>query len=358
VLFAPDTPDAAAELREFFAAPDIPWLDIISHANVASVTPTLWATLEQRGLARGLGEREREYLESFHDLNRARNAAIKTQTVACIGSLARAGIPVVLIKGAAYLLTGLLRDIVCRQTSDIDLLVPRDSALAAREVLIADGYAETPNPPRDGADHHHLTGLARGDLPAAVELHTAVVPKAFENALPARIVWENARAHRIDGNDYSVPSATDAATISFVHSELIDLGTALWLIPLRAFHDLHVLHRALGTAISWVEVAARASAVGAGTRFKRYAYVYERISGNKLAPELRYSLADAASYRVSVAAIAWPEIMRWRLRADRLSERLLRRHYQLKGGALQVNVHRAKRALQMLAHAVTRRSPS
>jgi hypothetical protein len=235
------------------------------------------------------------------------------------------------------------------------LLVPRVSVLAAREVLLAVGYGETPNPPRDGPDHHHLTGLARDDFPAAVELHTAVVAKALEAALPVQAFWASAQPHRAAGFDYLLPSATDAATISFVHAELIDRGTDLWLIPLRAFHDLHVMQRALGPSISWQEVAARAAAVGGATRFKRYAYVYAQLSGNTLLPGLRHSVADAASYRASLAAIAWPEVLRWRLRAERLSERLLRRHYRLRGGALEVNRYRAKRAFEMLVNAVTGR---
>jgi hypothetical protein len=354
ILFAPETPAETDELRKAVAAPDTSWLDIIEHANVDSVTATLWDTLERRSLASGLGEDVAEYLGSFHDLNRTRNAAIGSQITACLGQLAGAGIPAIPIKGAAYLLASLDRDTLSRQTSDIDLLVRQEAVLTAREVLIGVGYRETENAPRDGPEHHHLTALAHEDLPAAVELHTAVVPHSLEAALPTRAIWDNARRYRANGSDYLLPSATDTATISFVHYELIDLGTELWRIPLREFHDLHVLHRALGAAISWPEVAARASAVRAATRFKRYLHVYEQLSGNALLPELRYSIADSASYRVYLSAIAWPEIMRWRLRADRLSERLLRRHFRLKGGALEVNAYRAKRILQMLAKAVSR----
>lgn len=359
ILFAAGTRDEDAALRETLerGMSATRWLDVISHANVGKVTAALWSALQQRGLEDLLGADERAYLASFYELNRSRNATIETQICVCLERLGRAGIAALPIKGAAYVLAQLHGDCADRYMADIDLLVPEQAARAARNILIGEGYRESE---ADAAppDHHHLTALLHDDMPVAVELHTAVVPKSLEAALPTRSVWDRAETHGEGGSRYLLPSATDQATISFLHAELVDRGTELFLIPLRPYHDLHVMERGIGPEISWNEVAARAAKVGGATRFERYAYVYARLSGTRLLPEseLRFSMTDAASYRLCLTATAWPQVALWRLRADSLSERRLRETFSLAGGALELNAYRARQALGMLKNALTGRS--
>ena len=330
------------------------WQIAISFANAGLVTGVLWSELTRRPeLSVALTDDERDYLSSYHQLTQSRNRAIRAQALACIELLAEDGIAALPLKGAAYLIEN-LGDALSRFISDIDLLVPADRAQAARNALIRAGYRDAPVSPVAGAEHHHLTALLHDDLPAAVELHTAVVPKTLAAALPTDAVWARANPVRIDPVDVPLPSPTDAATISFLHGELVDLGTLLLTIPLRLFHDLHTLQTAHGHAIDWQEIAGRADAVNGGARLRRYLYYYERLSGSKVPANRRHSLTDAASYRAALAAIDHPSIYEWRRRIDQLSERRLRQRYKT-DGAIQIGLARCRALAGMLANAVTRR---
>lgn len=356
ILFGKHESGKPVELLAAADSADGFWREAITLANVEKVTAVFWSMLSERhDLTAGLGVDEREYVTAFHDLIRERNAAIEEQLILVLRALVRAGIPGMPIKGAAYLLARQFPNVGTRFMSDIDLLVPGESARTARSVLIGEGYREVAAGPDAGDEHHHLTALFHEDLPAAIELHTAVVPGWLEAALPTASVWTNATPHVAGDVECFLPRATDAATISFVHSELVDRGTELLLIPLRPFHDLHMLYRGPGPEVSWSEVARRAASVGAAKRFRRYSHVYHQLSGHKLLPGQRYAPADALAYRLSVSAIGRPSIRRWRLRADRLSERRLRRRFNLRGGKLELNRYRLKRAIEMLVHAITGR---
>jgi hypothetical protein len=194
--------------------------------------------------------------------------------------------------------------------------------------------------------------MVHREQPAAVELHTGVVPRFLASALSERDVWERARVVEHGAHAMRLPHPTDLAAISFLHAEFVDLGTALWLIPLRQYCDLAMLQTALGDRIDWTEIGERAGRVDGRTRLGRYAYTYEQLTGKTLLPDRKYSRLDALGYRMSLAAIKRPGLIRWPLRARRLSTIGIQRKYGAGSGGIALALARTREMAGMLKRAV------
>jgi hypothetical protein len=112
--------------------------------------------------------------------------------------LSSAGVPTVLLKGAALRLTA-YRDPAEREFVDIDVLVPKDALKTAMSTLEAGGYA-IDSPERSDlyiAHHHHL--LLRHPNGTVVELHWALEPEASPFALDAAAFVADARTFATPG---------------------------------------------------------------------------------------------------------------------------------------------------------------
>jgi hypothetical protein len=341
--------ELAACLRSEAAAAPGFWAEVISTANAYFVTAPLWTALLENGLHTCVPDDEAAYLKSFHDLNRTRNQAVRAQLLQCMQALNGHGIEPMPIKGAAYMMSGLHADVGDRFFTDIDLLLPEGSVERAADILREIGYSSVPAPELDDAAHHHLAPLVRDDAPAAVELHRAAVPAPAQPALPVSSLWNRAAARMTQGVHYLVPSPSDAAMLSFLHTEVADGQLSLYVLPLRALHDMVLLQRRHGAEIDWSENVRRAAAIGAQPQLRRYLHALYRISGVRPVEELRFSRSDALHFWLSRAAIAWPPVSRWIFRANRFSGRTIRERYHVAGGALDMTVCRIREIGAMMS---------
>ncbi len=343
-----DTRSLAEKLDREIGSSTERWNTLISLANENLVTATLWSALRRAGLTPMVADDAAEYLQSFHEFNSARNRAIRDQLVEYIDALHRAGIESMPLKGAAYLLTELHGDIGDRFLSDIDLLIPEDAVEEGTRILRSLGY--TPASARDYSAHHHLPPQVRDEGPAALEPHTAPVPSYALSALPTADIWARATTPPNDGR-YRLPSPTDAAMLVFLHSEVVDRNLALLLVPLRLLHDLHLLQLRHGNDIDWDANFASAEKIGAATRLRRFLHVLHRVSGIEPIARFRATASDGIHFALCQAAVSWPSILRWAMRAERLSERKIRVKYGATHGAASVNRYRLHEIAEMLRKA-------
>jgi Uncharacterised nucleotidyltransferase len=125
---------------------------------------------------------------------------------AVYGQLSRAGVPTVLLKGAALRLTA-YHDPAEREFVDIDVLVPKEAIAAAVAALEERGYTlEFPDQIELYLEHHHhlLLKHSRGFV---VEVHWALEHDASPFKLDAEAVRRSARnVTTPDGTTVSVPS--------------------------------------------------------------------------------------------------------------------------------------------------------
>ena len=156
-LTPPNTDDPAGEaLCDEIGRMGRNWEGVIELASRHLVTPTLYWSLDTKGLLGALPPDVHRYLETVYELNGERNRRITHQLQQLVQALADARIKTVLLKGTSHLAENLYDNSACRMIGDIDILVPPWQIEDALQVLVRIGYHEA-----DGGDaslykgHHH-----------------------------------------------------------------------------------------------------------------------------------------------------------------------------------------------------------
>jgi hypothetical protein len=180
-----------------------------------------------------------------------------------LAQLRDAGIPVVLLKGAA-LAASVYPSFAERPMADADLLVRAGDIARARDVVRAAGWRESGDPvlSRLLEGHHHLPAFVdAGGTEIRLELHTALVPGESPFLLPTEEYWAAARPARDEFAGALVPAPAYLllhACIHFAWSHTFDFGA--W----RTFRDVGEL---IATSrIDWdqfVDLARRSRAASA-----------------------------------------------------------------------------------------------
>src|SRR5262245_24244234 len=128
--------------REEVSDPDLRWADLAAVAARQGVAPLVYRGLDALGPLETLpdGARQlRQRCRALYVQNVARNTRLFAELERILGPLHRAGIPVILLKGAA-LTRPLFGDIGLRYMGDLDILVPVDARQRALAVLHTLGY--------------------------------------------------------------------------------------------------------------------------------------------------------------------------------------------------------------------------
>ncbi len=299
------------------------WTAPLALANAHLVAPGLYANLVEADRLGDLPEDVRNYLELLHRCNGERNAALRRQALELIGGLRGAGVPLVLLKGAASLFLDPYRDPAARMLRDIDVLVPRPAAEQALGVLGDLGYeAETRYP----AGHHAFADFTRPNDPGAVDLHFELVdPK---HILPAGEVWQRARGASADGQEFLVPSPTDLILHHVLHAQIHYLGNFYrGILDLRQLHEFATLTRRYAAQIDWPFITRRMARYDLTVPLQSYALAAERLLGLPWPLARRPALAARLHYGRCVAqlhlpALGWLAIPWGNLRASFAGHRL------------------------------------
>lgn len=168
------------------------WDRAVTLADAEYASPGLWRALRSM---RALPAPAAEYLRRaamFSDFRMQQLAMRLQETVA---AFAAAGVPVLLLKGAAL---GAFVDATfrLRPMTDIDLLVRLVDVPRARAALTAAGWRETDDPTLHAmidAGHHHLAPFLDPRLPGLrVELHVSLFPDDHSFAFDESHLWRDA----------------------------------------------------------------------------------------------------------------------------------------------------------------------
>jgi hypothetical protein len=218
-----------------------------------------------------------------------------------VPALAAADVPVLLMKGAA-LATRLYPAASLRPMRDLDLLVRREHAMQAHDVLIGLGYTPAPER-RPGAQLAFGTERSYrrpGHLP--VELHWHVLNlTSYQHLAPAAWFWQQAERVEIASAPAYVLRPTAqllhlAAHLSLHHFE----ARGIWT------HDIALLLSSWQIEPHLLQYAARQFALGPALLAADDATRAHWDIG--LSPELREQIE---------ATVDWPARWRWALAAER-----------------------------------------
>ncbi len=237
------------ELRDVardFSARMPEWAGVAEQAEAQGMAPLLLHLLRQSGGAPP--PRVERVLQGLALQHRAANAVRFGALREVLDGLAGAGIPVLVLKGAAlahlvYPEPGL------RPMGDLDLLVPPDVLAPALETLRGLGYRDLP--PNPGAlwqaEHRHPPPVRRiaGGTPVVIELHTDLFAQSGERSPDTGDVWADPRP-------VPLPGGADARTLG--HEAML-LHLCWHLVNIRHLADQVVRPRLIWIAdiVSYAE---------------------------------------------------------------------------------------------------------
>jgi hypothetical protein len=245
-------------------AEDLDWDALCWLAERENASCVLWRRLQAFDVER-IPPAIRASLQRRAMVAEFRQVSLKDGLTQVVTALSRAGIEVMLLKGAALAQTayGSFED---RPMTDLDLLVRREVAAKAQRVLRAEGWApETPEDIPAKAKfyegHHHLPPLddARG-TGVRVELHTELFPPGHPFRLTSEALWREADTAEIGGERARVPSSIHQllhVCLHFAWSHVLEFGA--W----RAISDVEAMARS--GDLDWDEFADLAHDANAST---------------------------------------------------------------------------------------------
>ena len=127
-------------------------------------------------------------------------------------------VPIMLLKGAAYLAAG-LPAAKGRLVGDIDIMVPRDALEAVERALESAGWQPTTFAPYDQRYYrtwmHELPPLRHRDRDTLVDVHHAILPPTSRLKPDPGELWAAARP--LDGSRLHVPAPTDMVLHAAAH---------------------------------------------------------------------------------------------------------------------------------------------
>ena len=163
------------------------WELLVRQARHSDLLARLAVRLEQAGVwAQGQGERQspvpvqaQAHLRAAQLVVAAQHAEVGREVRAIMHALAPLDIPVVLLKGAAYVLAG-LPSAAGRSMSDIDLLVPRAAVSEVESRLMLSGWMSSHPDPYDQRYYrewmHEIPPMRHLTRGVTLDVHHGILP--------------------------------------------------------------------------------------------------------------------------------------------------------------------------------------
>lgn len=205
---------------------------------------------------------QRARLERLTVLNALRMSHLEIRLNELLQACTTAGIPVMLLKGAALAVT-VYPSFTRRPMADLDLLVPAERATEAWDLATRSGWRKATIAQLDPfyAVHHHLPTLEdiRG-TGLGLEIHTALFPRDNPFDLCITQLWQRARTVDLRGHIVFVPDDRDmllhlCTHFAWTHA-LLGAG---W----RTFRDISTLQAA--GRVDWDDVSRQLRGTPAAT---------------------------------------------------------------------------------------------
>jgi hypothetical protein len=236
------------------------WELLLRQAAAANLVASLYCLAEQEQLLAHIAPAPRRHLEWAGVLARRHRQAVRFEVRQIRAALARAGVPLVLLKGAAYVMAA-LPAAAGRLFSDIDILVPKAQLGEVESALMLHGWGSSHHDPYDQRYYrqwmHELPPMEHIRRHTVIDVHHAILPEtASARPDPASL---RACAVAVDGEaGLSVLAPADMVLHSAVH--LFSDGE--FHHGLRDLFDIHRLLVHFGrTPGFWDALAPRARAL-------------------------------------------------------------------------------------------------
>lgn len=249
------------------AMPDLDaggWERLLRQARLGALVPRVAMRFDAHGGLDRVPAGPRQHLENGMRLAARQVQAVRWEVERIRRAVAPTGTPVVLLKGAAYLLAG-LPAAQGRLFADIDILVPRDRLEIVELALLGAGWVSRE---RDRYNQryyrvwmHELPPLEHVKRSTVIDVHHTITPPTSSFNVDGQLLLSQSRA--LPGHDgLAVLQPVDMLLHSMVH--LFQEGD--FDHGLRDLIDMHalLLHFEAQDAGFWPQLTARARQLGLG----------------------------------------------------------------------------------------------
>lgn len=233
------------------------WDLLIRQARRSNVLSSLYAELEANGLLDAVPRQPREHLDWSWIGAERHTLAVRWEVRHILHALAELGIPVMLLKGAAYVFAN-LPPARGRIFNDIDILVPEASLGAVEAALMLGGWVSMHTDAYDQRYYrtwmHELPPMQHVKRQTVIDVHHAIVPKTAPVHPDSTLLLESAVP--VEG----VPNLTVLAPHDMVlHSAVHLFNDGEFDNGLRDLVDLHRLLKHFGQSEAfWSGLVPRA----------------------------------------------------------------------------------------------------
>jgi hypothetical protein len=233
---------------------DLDWHDLHQVAQTESLAPLLYQIVRDRNIIPAPVEQQ---LRDAYYHNACRNTFLLRELGDVLHHMAKEGVDVILLKGAA-LAEGVYGDIAVRPMSDLDLLIQQPDLPIARRVLAALGYMPSYLEMHAGfnIEFRNEEPLYKpGLIDTYIDLHWKLIsPSYYQRVLPTDWFWETALPTQVG----SAPALVlgHEAQVLYLSAHLLHHGGRgiLWL------HDVAEVLTSYQVQIDWEQILLRSQA--------------------------------------------------------------------------------------------------
>jgi hypothetical protein len=273
------------------------WESLLSQARRARLAGRLARLFADRGWLAQVPEGPRVHLEiALRQVRRQQDEA-RWEADCIRRAIGHLPTPVVLLKGAAYVLAG-LPPARGRLFTDVDILVAREQLRPVELALFASGWIPGRLDPYDERYYrdlmHELPPMQHVERGSALDVHHTLTPPTSRFAVDARLLLADARPLP-DGSGLAVLAPADMVLHSAVHL-MQDGDFSGGLRDLLDIADL-LLHFGREAAF-WPALVGRAGVLRLGRPLHDVLVQAERLAGTELPDQTRAALAAMATGRL------------------------------------------------------------
>ena len=238
------------------------WDLLLRQAQRANLTASLRSLFVQRGLLEQVPAPAREHLEWVRVRAERHTQAVHWEIRQIRHALKKIDIPVILLKGAAYV-QAQLPAAAGRLFSDIDILVPKARINEVEAALMMHGWAATHHDTYDQRYYrtwmHELPPMQHMRRGSVIDVHHAIVPETARVHPAPEKLRADACAAGDQGDDNGQPLQVLAPVDMVLHSAVHLFYDGEFDHGLRDLVDIHRLLRHFGDTDSfWTKLLARA----------------------------------------------------------------------------------------------------
>lgn len=254
------------------------WDELVRVAANEMVLSSLQDCIEEHGIALEWPAEVATLFETVRQLNCDRNKHILSDVQAIAGTLNRAGVEPVVLKGVAHLLAGVYPGPSTRFLADFDLLLAESDFSATIQALRREGYScQEPNPIETMVGNAYPPLWRESSV--EIDLHRSLGIGVCGSFLPSSEVLRDSVVHRFGDVSVRLPSPEHLITHHIMHSQMHDRYHERIWPSLRTMYDFKLLQRRFAGEFCWAAIEGRFRKNGQYTALAMYLLQVENVLG-------------------------------------------------------------------------------